>query len=86
MDWSQFDMERVYELYEQHFEQLRADVIQANRSLGSVQPRRTWMELLTRAEFETLITARIDEPEITQRWVRCIVRGHEHEFPGLRVA
>jgi hypothetical protein len=86
MDWSDFDMDALYELYQQHFHQLRADVIQVNRSLGSTRPEKTWMELLSRAEFETLITAPTDEPEVTQRWVRCIIRGHEHEFPALQVA
>jgi hypothetical protein len=86
MDCSEFDMDRLYELYEQHFNQLRADVIQANRSLGSRQPEKTWMEELNVTDFKTLITAPIDDPEVVRRWVRCIIRGHEHEFPKLQVA
>lgn len=86
MDSSKLDMDRLYDLYRQGFYQLRAEVIQANRCLGSTQPEKTWMELLSRTEFETLITAPTDEPEIVQRWVRRITRGHEHEFPQLRVA
>lgn len=86
MDWSQFDMDRLYELYEQDFHRLRADVVGVNRSLGSMQPEKTWMELLSRTEFERLLTAPTNEPDVTQRWLRCIVRGHEHEFPGLRAA
>jgi hypothetical protein len=86
MDGAVLDMDRLYELYQQHFAQLRADIIETNRSLGSTQPEKTWMELLSRAEFETLITAPADEPEVVQRWVRRLVHGHEHEFPGLRVA
>jgi len=86
MDWSEIDMDRLYELYRQHFYQLRRDVIRVNRSLGSTQPEKTWMELLSREEFETLITAPTDEPEVAQRWMRRITRGHEHEFPQLRAA
>jgi hypothetical protein len=86
MDWSELDMDRLYELYRQHFYQLRADVTRANHSLGSTQPEKTWMELLGREEFETLITNPTDEPEVAYRWMRCITRGHENEFPQLRVA
>ena len=86
MDWSQLNMDRLYELYKQHFNQLRADVVRVNGSLGSTQPEKTWMQLLSHAEFETRVTARSDEPEIVHRWVLCIVRGHEREFPALRVA
>jgi hypothetical protein len=86
MDWSEFDMDSLYELYKQHFHRLRADVIQVNHALGSTQSERTWMELLSRTDFETMITAPIDDPELIRRWVRCFIRGHEHEFPALRVA
>lgn len=86
MDWSEFDMDSLYELYKQHFSHLRADVIQVNRSFGSSQPEKTWMERLSRTDFEKLITAPTDDPEVVHRWVRCIIRGHEHEFPELQVA
>jgi len=86
MDWSEFDMGRLYELYRHYFNQLRADVIRVNRSLGSMQPEKTWMEQLNHTEFETLITAPTDEPEVVRRWVQCVIRGHEREFPDLRVA
>ena len=86
MDESVAAMDRLYELYQQHFEQLRADVIQANRSLGSMQPEKTWMERLSRREFETLVTSPTEEPDVLQRWMRRLVRGHEREFPELRVA
>ncbi len=79
-------MDRLYELYKEHFGQLRADVIEVNRSLGSTWPEKTWMELLSRTEFERLITAPTDDPGVIQRWVRRLIRGHEHEFPELRVA
>ena len=86
MDWSQFDMDRLYELYQQHFDRLREDVIEVNRSMGSSSPEKTWMDLLSRIEFEQHITAQIDEPEIIHRWIRRIIRGYEHEFPALLVA
>ena len=79
-------MDRLYECYQKHFWQLRADVIEVNRSLGSRQPEKTWMEPLSRSDFESRITAPTDEPEVVQRWVRCLVRGHESDFPELRVA
>ena len=86
MDWSEFDMDRLYVLYTQHFSQLRAGVTRANRSLGSAQPEKTWMEMLSRGDFERLITAPTDEPAVVLRWVRCVIRGHEQEFPELLVA
>ncbi|MEM9367473.1 MAG: hypothetical protein AAGD07_15890, partial [Planctomycetota bacterium] len=76
---------RLYELYEQHFWDLRATVMAANRSHGSSQPENTWMELISRDEFEHLIKYPAD-PEVAERWVRRIIRGHELEFPGIRVA
>jgi hypothetical protein len=78
-------MDRLYGLYQQHFRRLRATVIAANRSLGSSQPEKTWMELIGREEFERLLRAPRD-PDVANRWLRRIVRGHEHEFPNLQVA
>ena len=86
MDWYKADMERLYELYQRHFQHLRSVVTSANRSHGSSHPDKTWMELLCRDEFESLLTSSTDEPEVVQRWVRRIIRGHEHEFPDLQVA
>ena len=86
MDWAQLDMDRLYELYQQHFYELRAAVTSANRSHGSLQPEKTWMELLSRDEFETLLQNPTDEPEVAIRWVRRIIRGHEHDFPNMQVA
>jgi hypothetical protein len=86
MDWSEWNMDRLYELYRQHFNQLRKDVVQVNSSLGSTRPAKTWMEELTDTEFKTLVTAPTHEPGVVRRWLKCIIRGHEHEFPELRVA
>lgn len=86
MDGVVAGMDRLYELYQQHFARLRVDVIDINRSFGSTQPEKTWMELLSRVEFEALITAPTAEPEVIRRWVRRLIHGHEHEFPELRVA
>lgn len=86
MDWAKTEMDRLYELYVQQFRDLRADVTEVNRSLGSAKPEKTWMELLERAEFETLLTTSSGDPEVVQRWVRSIIRGHEDEFPESLVA
>jgi len=86
MDWSRIDMSRLYELYKQNFAELRADVIRANRSLGSKRPEKTWMELLSRSDFERLVRRSTDEPEVVHRWLLTIISGHEEEFPELRVA
>jgi len=85
MDWSPREMDRLYELYKQHFHELRLAVIAVNRDLGSTQPEKTWMELLGRDEFERLLTDPAD-PEVAERWVRRITRGHEGEFPNRQVA
>ena len=86
MDEPVAGMDRLYELYQQHFGQLRAEVIKVNRSLGSTQPEKTWMALLSRREFEALVASPTEEPEVVQRWMRRLIRGHEREFPELRVA
>ena len=85
MDCLPREMERLYELYQQHFRDLRSVVTAANRTHGSSQPEKTWMELISRDEFERLLN-NPDEPEVAERWVRRIIRGHEHEFPSLQVA
>jgi hypothetical protein len=79
-------MDRLYELYQEHFHELRSAVISANRSHGSLRPEKTWMELLSRDEFATLLRSPIEEPEVAIRWVRRIIRGHEREFPNIQVA
>jgi hypothetical protein len=85
MDWSPREMERLYELYEQHFHDLRSVVTSANHTHGSSEPGKTWMELISREEFERLVK-NPDESEVAKRWVRRIIRGHECEFPSLQVA
>jgi len=79
-------IERLYELYRQHYLRLRSDVIAANQSLGSANPEKTWMTMLSRTEFEAILTAPADDSDMLKRWVRRLIRGHEHEFPELRVA
>lgn len=86
MDGVMGRIERLYELYGQHYLRLRADVIAVNRSLGSTQPEKTWMTMLSRAEFEEMLTASAVDSDVLQRWIQRLVRGHEHEFPELRVA
>lgn len=85
MDWPPNGMDRLYELYQQDFQRLRKAVIEANRSHGSQNPEKTWMELLRREQFEQLLTDPTD-PAVAERWVKEIVRGHEEEFPELLVA
>jgi hypothetical protein len=85
MDCSPREMDRLYELYQQHFHDLRAAVTSANQLHGSSQPERTWMELISREEFERLLN-NPNEQEVAKRWVRRIIRGHEREFPDLQVA
>ena len=86
MDWSSTDLDRLYELYRNHFHQLRASVISANTTLGSGNPEKTRMQLMTKAEFGQVLTSKTEEPEVAERWVKRIISGHEHEFPNLRVA
>jgi hypothetical protein len=85
MDCSPREMDRLYELYQQHFHDLRSVATSANQLHGSSQPEKTWMELISWEEFERLIN-NPDEPEVANRWVRRIIRGHEREFPNLQVA
>lgn len=85
MDWSSSDMDRLFELYQKHFSELRQRVTDANRSHGSTRPEKTWMEELDRQEFEILLT-NPSEPAVARRWVSRFIRGHENEFPNMRVA
>jgi hypothetical protein len=86
MEASTARLGRLYEIYQQHVRQLRADVIDVNRSLGSTQPEKTWTVPLNRTDFESLIIGPTDEPEKIRRFVQRLIRGHEHEFADLRVA
>ncbi len=81
MEWTRERVNRLFVLYERYFEQLRADVVAANRLLGSSNPEKTKLEPLTRKEFEALLAN--GDPESTRRWVGRITLGYEREFPGL---
>jgi len=83
MDWTTDEMDRLYGLYERHIDRLRADVAEANRSLGSLKPEHTGLACVTRAEFESLLGRPEGDPEVIRLWVRRIIRGHEHDFPRL---
>jgi hypothetical protein len=85
MQWTAETINRLYEFYGQHFERLREDVIQTNRSLGSSNPDKTRLEILTRKEFESLLQESNNDPKVIQMWLQRIIRGHEHEFPELRL-
>jgi len=81
MEWTAESMDRLYGLYERHFDRLHADVTAVNRSLGSDTPAKTNLRHLTRTEFEALLIRPTEDPEPTLLWVKRIIRGHEHEFP-----
>jgi hypothetical protein len=85
MAWTADTIDHIYELYGQHIQQLRSDVITANRLLGSSKPEKTALRCLTRAEFESLLNQPTDDPQIRHLWLRRIIRGHEQEFPDLGI-
>jgi len=85
MQWTAENANRLYGLYERYVDRLRADVIRANRSPGSSRPERIGLEPLPRAEFDALLDHPAADPEAVRLWVRRIIRGHEREFPFLRV-
>jgi hypothetical protein len=85
MAWTAGALNRLYELHKDYIERLRSDVIEANRSLGS-HPEKTALHCLSRSEFVAILERPANKPEIRSKWLRRIVRGHEHEFPELTVA
>jgi len=86
MDVGQLDRDRLYDLYTRHHARLRADVVRVNRSLGSATPEKTSLEMLDRPMFDSLVDGSANEPDVVHRFILRIVRGHEQEFPELRVA
>ena len=51
MKWTVETVNRLHELHGHYIDRLRADMIAANRLLGSSTPERTGLTHLTRAEF-----------------------------------
>lgn len=86
MDWSKLDMERLYELYEIFFLQLRSNVVSVNRNLGASKPEKTLMKKLSRSDFEKHLKNPNADPGVKKRWVCRIIRGHENEFQTIQVA
>ncbi len=86
MDVGQLDRDRLYDLYTLYHARLRADVVRVNRSLGSATPEKTAFEMPYRPTFDSLVDTSSNEPEVVHRFILRIVRGHEQEFPELRVA
>jgi hypothetical protein len=86
VEWNTQSIGRLYELYERYVDDLRRDVAAANSSLGSLDPEKTRLECLTRAQFEAILTDPTKDPEAVHLWVRRIIRGHENEFPALQAA
>jgi hypothetical protein len=85
MDWPVESMERLYDLYLQHIERLRRDVIEVNKVLGAARPSMR-LEAASRLEFEALLKNWRQDPEGARLWIRRIIRGHEQEFPKMEVA
>ncbi len=85
-EWTAQSVDRLFELYEREFESLRQDVTEANVALGSPNPSLTRLPQLTRLQFEAVLTDPSHDEEAIRLWIRRIVRGHEHEFPGLLAA
>lgn len=86
MEDGKLNMDRLYDLYTTQIVRLHSDVACVNRSLGSKAPEKTWLRMLDRSAFESLIEAPSEEPAVIQRFIRRIVQGHEQDFPELRVA
>ncbi|MGD9721778.1 MAG: hypothetical protein AB7O59_05180 [Pirellulales bacterium] len=86
MRWTPAARERLYELYVAHDTRLRAEVIDANRSLGSAHPDRTQFKLLTQLEFERQLASDHPDPQAKVLWLKRIVEGFENEFPELETA
>ncbi|MEZ5940855.1 MAG: hypothetical protein R3C18_05660 [Planctomycetaceae bacterium] len=85
MDWSAADLDRLYKLYRMRFDETRHAVVLANRTHGSSEPEKTRMQPLEKSEFVDLVNSP-KAPDVARRWILRIIRGHEKEFPGLRVA
>ena len=86
IEWTPESIQRLFELYERHFDCLRQDVAAANLSLGSSNPKKIHLERLTRTQFEAVLTDPTNDQEAIQLWVRRIIRRHENEFPVRQAA
>lgn len=86
MEWTAKSVTRLYELYLEHIDRLRNDVIDTNRSLGSPHPEKTKLEPMPRSEFERFLHRLENDPESGRLWLRRIIRDHEQEFPELESA
>ncbi len=86
LEWIPERIDRLFELYGQHFARLRQNVIATNLSLGSSNPEKTRLERLTRSEFEAILTDTAIDREAIHMWVLRIIRGHEDEFPIRQAA
>jgi hypothetical protein len=79
-NWTPKSMERLYELYEQHFEHLHQIAEVTNLSLGSPNPNSTRLERLTRSQFEAVCNGATSDRKVIELWIRRIIRDHENEF------
>ncbi len=83
MEWTPTKVSRLYDLYRQHFDRLRADVCQANVLLGSPEPGKTKLQMLSAIEFRGLFVNVAELSEPMRLWVLRIISGHENEFPEV---
>lgn len=78
-------LERLFQLYLRHIDELRADVTRANTILGSPTPE-SRLRPLSRTDFEECLKNSERDPEVARAWIQQIIRGHELEFSHLEVA
>ncbi|QEG38920.1 hypothetical protein [Roseimaritima ulvae] len=79
-EWTPETIERLFDRYERHFDQLVKDSTTVNCDLASKNPKKTQLQRLTRTEFQQILTDRTNDSEAIELWVKRIVRGHEEEF------
>jgi predicted methyltransferase len=85
-EWIPVSIDRLFELYERHFDCLLQDVEAANLSLGSPSPKKTLLPRLTRTQFEAVVTDPANDREAIHLFVRRIMRGHGDELPARQAA
>lgn len=83
MEWNSGTMDRLFQLYERYFEDLRKEMVAGNRTLGSAEPDRIKLEQLNRDEFEAILRSPAADGEVLHAWIRKIISGNEREFPEL---
>lgn len=80
IEWTPESIDRLFELYQRHFDRLQKDVGAVNLSLGAPGSKKGRLERLTRAQFEALLKDETKDQEAIELWVRRISRDHENDF------